>query len=60
MADEQDHTGTVNEKLLPLPDRLRLYSKFHDLITVTVDRRTALLMADDLEAGIRLRLGTKT
>lgn len=38
-----------------LPDRLRLYARLHDGVTLTLNREQALLLADDIERGIAAR-----
>ena len=38
-----------------LSDRLRLYARLHDGVTLTLNRQQALLLADDIERGIAAR-----
>lgn len=52
--DDMDVAGY--ERGVPeLPDRLRLYARLHDGVTLTLNREQALLLADDIERGIAAR-----
>lgn len=48
-------TKGYNKGVTDLPERLRLYAITMNGVTITLNREQALLMADDIERGIKMR-----
>lgn len=44
-----------NKGVADLPERMRLYARTMNGVTITLNREQALLLADDIERGIKMR-----